>query len=125
MSDFAAFLETALGRPARDLALFERAVGLYAEMIDVNAYDQPGVEAGKRAAAGVLEIQRQVVAWLRARPGAGAGAREIAAGLGRLDEAVTVFRLLLRLAATPGRGVVRRGGGSPADATFAATEEEE
>ena len=25
MSDFAAFLETALGRPARDLALFERA----------------------------------------------------------------------------------------------------
>ena len=32
------------------IALFERAVGLYATLINVNAYHQPGVEAGKRAA---------------------------------------------------------------------------
>ena len=32
------------------IALFERTVGLYAELININAYDQPGVEAGKRAA---------------------------------------------------------------------------
>lgn len=32
------------------VALCERAVGLYAELINVNAYHQPGVEAGKVAA---------------------------------------------------------------------------
>ena len=33
------------------IALFERAVGLYASLIRINAYNQPGVEAGKKAAA--------------------------------------------------------------------------
>ncbi len=39
------------------IALFERTVGLYAELINVNAYDQPGVEAGKIAAAEVIKKQ--------------------------------------------------------------------
>jgi glucose-6-phosphate isomerase len=39
------------------VGLFERAVGLYGELIDVNAYHQPGVEAGKKAAAEVLALQ--------------------------------------------------------------------
>ena len=39
------------------IALFERAVGLYATLINVNAYHQPGVEAGKKAAAAVLARQ--------------------------------------------------------------------
>ncbi|MEB3322604.1 MAG: glucose-6-phosphate isomerase, partial [Synechococcaceae cyanobacterium] len=42
------------------IALFERTVGLYGELIDVNAYHQPGVEAGKKAAAAVLELQRRL-----------------------------------------------------------------
>ncbi len=42
------------------VALFERAVGLYAELVNVNAYDQPGVEAGKKAAATILELQSRV-----------------------------------------------------------------
>ena len=42
------------------IALFERAVGLYAELVNINAYHQPGVEAGKRAAAGILELQSQL-----------------------------------------------------------------
>jgi glucose-6-phosphate isomerase len=50
------------------LALFERAVGIYAELIDVNAYDQPGVEAGKRAAAAVLQDQAALLARLGAEP---------------------------------------------------------
>jgi len=47
------------------IALYERAVGLYAEMIDVNAYHQPGVEAGKKAAGEVLELQQSLLAALR------------------------------------------------------------
>ncbi|CAE7570303.1 pgi [Symbiodinium natans] len=38
------------------LALFERAVGLYAALIGVNAYNQPAVESGKRAASRVLAL---------------------------------------------------------------------
>jgi glucose-6-phosphate isomerase len=42
------------------IALFERAVGLYGELVDVNAYHQPGVEAGKKAAAEVLDRQARM-----------------------------------------------------------------
>ncbi len=51
------FDEAALGAL---VALFERAVGLYAELVDVNAYDQPGVEAGKKAAATILSLQARL-----------------------------------------------------------------
>ena len=37
------------------IALYERAVGYAATLMGVNAYDQPGVEAGKKAAAEALE----------------------------------------------------------------------
>ena len=42
------------------VALFERAVGLYGELVNVNAYHQPGVEAGKKAAAAILDLQQRV-----------------------------------------------------------------
>jgi len=38
------------------IALFERAVGFYASLVNINAYHQPGVEAGKKAAGNVLTI---------------------------------------------------------------------
>ncbi len=44
------------------IALFERAVGFYASLVGINAYHQPGVEAGKRAAAAALELQRRILA---------------------------------------------------------------
>ena len=42
------------------IALYERAVGFYGSLVHINAYDQPGVEAGKKAAAQVLKLQGQV-----------------------------------------------------------------
>ena len=42
------------------IALFERAVSLYAEIVNINAYHQPGVEAGKIAAADILKLQKEV-----------------------------------------------------------------
>ncbi|MCR9243871.1 MAG: glucose-6-phosphate isomerase [bacterium] len=50
------------------LALFERAVAIYAELVDVNAFHQPGVEAGKKAAAVVIDLQQRLVAALTAAP---------------------------------------------------------
>jgi glucose-6-phosphate isomerase len=48
------------------IALYERAVGLYAALVGINAYHQPGVESGKKAATRVLKIQQQVVQVLKA-----------------------------------------------------------
>ena len=46
------------------VALFERTVAVYAELIDVNAFHQPGVEAGKKAAAKVLDLQKKLMSAL-------------------------------------------------------------
>jgi glucose-6-phosphate isomerase len=43
------------------LALFEKFVGIYACLINVNAYHQPGVEAGKVAAEAVIEKQNKII----------------------------------------------------------------
>jgi glucose-6-phosphate isomerase len=78
------------------IALFERAVGFYATLVNINAYHQPGVEAGKKAAAGVLALQRKVAAALGPEP---REAEAIAAAAGAPDEAETVHHLLQHLAA--------------------------
>lgn len=38
------------------IATFERAVSFYASLVNVNAYHQPGVEAGKKAAGAFLKV---------------------------------------------------------------------
>jgi glucose-6-phosphate isomerase len=43
------------------VALYERAVGIYASLVNINAYHQPGVEAGKKAAGDVLALQKRVL----------------------------------------------------------------
>jgi glucose-6-phosphate isomerase len=43
------------------IALYERAVGFYASLVNINAYHQPGVEAGKKMAASILELQKQIM----------------------------------------------------------------
>ncbi|MGV3722585.1 MAG: glucose-6-phosphate isomerase, partial [Actinomycetota bacterium] len=48
------------------IALYDRAVGLYANFVGINAYDQPGVEAGKEAADRVIEVQKKITAALQA-----------------------------------------------------------
>jgi glucose-6-phosphate isomerase len=102
------------------IALYERAVGLYASLVGINAYNQPGVEAGKKAAASVLDLQRKVVAVLRERGAAGGTCEDLAAAAGVPDEAETVFHLLERLAANPDRGVARRAGPTPWRAVYRA-----
>jgi glucose-6-phosphate isomerase len=50
------------------IALFERAVTLYASLVNINAYHQPGVEAGKKAATVFLDLLNQVRGRLTADP---------------------------------------------------------
>jgi glucose-6-phosphate isomerase len=87
-------------------------------MIGINAYHQPGVEAGKQAAAQVLDLQRKVLSALAARGTTGATCEELAAAAGAPDEVETVFHVLERLSANPERGVTRRPGATPFDAVY-------
>jgi glucose-6-phosphate isomerase len=87
------------------IALYERVVGLYASLIGINAYHQPGVEAGKKAAGGVIALRRQIVDALRAAPGTAFTAEALAAHLGQPDKAEPVFKVLEHLAANPGTGI--------------------
>jgi glucose-6-phosphate isomerase len=81
------------------IALYERAVGLYAGLIGINAYHQPGVEAGKRAAERVLELQRRVLPALAQIGATGSTAAELAARIGAPEEAETIFQILEHLEA--------------------------
>ncbi len=99
------------------IALFERAVGLYAELVDINAYHQPGVEAGKKAATAVIALQRKVLMALR--EGKQGTADAIAGAIGTAGEAETVYLTLRHLAANPDHGVRAEGNGP--GARFAAS----
>ncbi len=100
------------------VALFERAVGFYASLVNVNAYHQPGVEAGKKAAAGVLALQQALLACLAADPGART-AEGWAAQVGQPDAVEDVHHLLVHLA-TNRRGVQRVSGRTPLDTLYQA-----
>ena len=95
------------------IALFERAVGLYASLVGINAYHQPGVEAGKKAAASILALQGKVLAALSTTPQT---AEQIAAAIGASDAAETVYLLLEHLAAN-GRAVASEAA-DPGQITF-------
>ena len=95
------------------IALFERAVGFYGSLVNINAYHQPGVEAGKKAAAAVLSLQSQIMAHLSDEPQT---AEAIAESLGEGEEVETVYLLCEHLASN-GRAVGTHGG-NPAETTF-------
>jgi len=101
------------------IALYERAVGLFAELIDVNAYHQPGVEAGKTAASAVLAMKPRLLESL----GQGSGtAAELSARAGLPADVHThaaAAALLARLAQNE-RGVRVTPGATGADDVFSA-----
>jgi glucose-6-phosphate isomerase len=97
------------------IALFERAVGLYGEFINVNAYHQPGVEAGKTAAAQILAVQQRLEALLG--DGTPRHLGELQATLG-LDSPEPLFWILRHLCFN-GRGYSASGDwGQPDSLSF-------
>lgn len=92
------------------IALFERSVGYYAELIHVNAYHQPGVEAGKRAAAQILALQKRLAAALTDEPKTAA---VLCASLDAPDDSFTAWKILEHLAANGRIHRVREAGSSP------------
>mgnify|MGYP000916710015 FL=1 len=94
------------------IALFERAVSFYASLVNINAYHQPGVEAGKKAAGVFLALLGSV----RGKLGSDAAtAEQIAASLDADPE--DTYHCLTHLAAN-GEAKMTLGA-SPAEDRFA------
>lgn len=95
------------------IALYERAVGLYASLVNVNAYHQPGVEAGKKMSGASIRLQAEVFGFLRKNSGRSFTAEEVAEAIRAGDRAEPVFRILEHAGAnadhkirrTPGKSV--------------------
>ncbi|HYD83261.1 MAG TPA: glucose-6-phosphate isomerase, partial [Opitutus sp.] len=77
-------------------------------LVGINAYHQPGVEAGKKAAGSVIALKKRLVAQLQSTLGAFATAEEIAEKLGADTSTELVFKILEHLAANRGSGVKKR-----------------
>lgn len=88
------------------IALFERAVGIYAELVDINAYHQPGVEAGKKAAADVLTLMHEVERVIAGHRGQPLTLAEVAERA-KANDAESVFLILRRLSAGTNAKIVR------------------
>ncbi len=95
------------------IALYDRTVGFYADMVNINAYHQPGVEAGKKAAARILEIKRKISEKLSSTPKT---ADEIAKEINLENDTEIVFKVLKHLAVNSQNGV--RASGSGFDSSF-------
>ena len=89
------------------IGLYERAVSFYASLIHVNAYHQPGVEAGKKAAGEFLDLLERVRTHLAQTGGAGVDAETMATNLGESD-IEAVYHCLNHLA---GNGFASRADG--------------
>lgn len=95
------------------IALFERAVSIYALLVNINAYHQPGVEAGKKAAGIFLDLLQSVKGGLTP---AAQTAEGLAVSIGADPE--DVYHCLTHLSAN-GLAQVTEGD-SPATDTFQA-----
>jgi glucose-6-phosphate isomerase len=99
------------------IALFERTVGLYASLVNVNAYHQPGVEAGKKAATSVISLLTKIIAQLQATRQPITPA-ELAKSIQAEEDIETVFKICEHLAANTDRQIQKAPGSTPFEATY-------
>ncbi len=89
------------------IALYERAVSLYASLVNINAYHQPGVEAGKKAAASILELQNRVLEVLK-NSNSSLSLSELANRADARDRIEEIYKILRHLYAND-RNVILEG----------------
>ncbi|MEB3190191.1 MAG: glucose-6-phosphate isomerase [Snowella sp.] len=89
------------------IALYERAVSFYASLVNINAYHQPGVEAGKKAAATILELQQSLLQVLRASEQP-LDLATLAERAGATEQVEAVYKIIRHLAVN-NRGIILEG----------------
>lgn len=89
------------------IALYDRTVGFYGNLVNINAYHQPGVEAGKKAAAVIIDLQKRVVEVLQTEKTA-LSLEEIAQKADASDQIEAIYKIVRHLHANQ-RGIVVEG----------------
>ncbi|MBW4649828.1 MAG: glucose-6-phosphate isomerase [Kastovskya adunca ATA6-11-RM4] len=102
------------------IALYERAVGLYGFLINVNAYHQPGVEAGKKAAAAILDLQKRVMEVLQ-EADAPMPLTVVAQKAGATEEIEAIYKILRHLQANKRHVVLQGNIGEPSSLMVSAS----
>ncbi len=100
------------------IALYERAVGYYATLVNINAYHQPGVEAGKKAAGTAIEVCRKIAEKLAENESEFFSAPELAKAIGEPENAELVYKLANHMAANNKGGIQRSDDGLWHEAKF-------
>ena len=100
------------------IALYERAVGYYASMIGINAYHQPGVEAGKKAAAQVLAVRKKVEKWMCSNAQVPISATKLAKTLHLDAQTDWVYKILESLSVNYPQNYVRDSSKIPLEDSF-------
>jgi glucose-6-phosphate isomerase len=89
------------------IALYERTVSFYASLVNINAYHQPGVEAGKKAGASILKLQQAVLQVLK-NAGEPLDLTTLANRAGASEEIEAIYKIIRHLAAN-NRGIILTG----------------
>jgi glucose-6-phosphate isomerase len=90
------------------IGLFERAVGFYASLVNINAYHQPGVEAGKKAAGNVLKIQNDILSFLKSHLNQPFTVLDLSKSIGLEEDVETVFKIVEHLSANRVRNIRKK-----------------
>lgn len=102
------------------IALFERAVGFYASLVNINAYHQPGVEAGKKAAGNVIVVQNKVSKIFADNRNSRFSVTEIGRAIDADQELELIYKICNHLSSNPERKISKSGGLSLIDVRFEA-----
>src|SRR5476651_993502 len=102
------------------IALFERAVGIYASLVNINAYHQPGVEAGKKAAANIIQLQLKILTLL-AKQHQGLTVGEIAQGIDAVVEIENIFKICEHLSSNPNHKIQKILGNTPFNSRYSSS----
>jgi len=107
------------------IALYERAVGFYASLVNINAYHQPGVEAGKKAAERVIEVQMNIFECLMRRDGHPMTVDDLAMETQSVNEVETIYKICEHLAANGRMAKIEGEGRFDAQYTLPMSESDE
>jgi glucose-6-phosphate isomerase len=88
------------------VALYERAVSIYALLININAYHQPAVEMGKKVAGQVISLKNKAVAFLHNHQGQTYTVEELAKALGAEENTETLFKILQHVTHNPDHKII-------------------
>ncbi len=89
------------------LALFERAVSIYALLVNINAYHQPAVEMGKKSAGEIIALKNKVVAFLQKNKEQEYTIEELTNIL-KEESGEDLFKILQHVVNNPDHGIIRR-----------------